>query len=153
MSRFDQQYEQVRKEETFGPREVGISHPDNNSFVKIADNGDVEVSVGPGCAVILHPQDGSITFVASRVRFLIGDNGAFTINDLILNTDATNYAEPTFVERSMTDHTYLYDGTTNYVAEVDDREVRDPATGRVITWDEYVEEYNKEPEWNGSYFE
>jgi hypothetical protein len=153
MARFEQQYNQLRKEETFGAREVGISHPDNPAFFKIADNGDCEISCGPGLAFILHRMDNSVTIVADKVRFLLKDKGAITINDLILNTDATNYSEPTFIERSTTDHTYLYDNTVDYLEEVDKRVVLDPEDGRPTSWEAYVDKYKKDPTWNGSFFE
>lgn len=117
MSEFDKQYNQVRREESFGPREVGISHPDTSAFVKMADNGDIEITACPGLTFILHPQDKSFTIVADKVRFILGGKEVFQINDLILNTDATNYAEPTFLKKDISEHTYLYDGTADYLEE------------------------------------
>ncbi len=153
MAKFEKPYSQVRDGERFNLRELGLNHPDNKSFIKIADNGDVEISAGPGISIILHPHNRSITFVADSIKMLVRDHDGVKINDLILNTDATNYSEPTFLESDPVDMSYFYDGTVEFVQNLDNRKVVDPNTQSRIQWDEYVKLYKREPTWNGSYFE
>ena len=153
MAKFEKPYAQVRAGEKFNSREVGITHPDNGSFIKIADNGDIEISAGEGISIILHPQNKSITIIADSIKFMVKDRDAIRINNLILNTDATKYSEPTFVPSDPDEMKTLYGGTMDYVVETDRRKVIDPATKDRITWDEYIKLYNREPSWNGSFFE
>lgn len=117
MSRFEQQYNQLRTEESFSGREVGLNHPDNSSFIKVADNGDITLSVGTGCSIIMSSVNKSITFVADNVKFLVRDEDGVKINDLILNSKATKYSEPTFIERDPSEYNYLYDDVNSYVTD------------------------------------
>jgi hypothetical protein len=36
-----------KKRNEFSRREVGLNHPDNNSFIKLSDSGDIEIMAAP----------------------------------------------------------------------------------------------------------
>lgn len=114
---FEKPYNQLAREESFGEREVGINHPDNSSFIKVADNGVIEISAGVGLSIILNPMNRSVTFVADSVKFLIRDKDSFKVNDLMLNLQATKYSEPTFIEKEPNERNFLYDEIIGFLED------------------------------------
>lgn len=153
MTKFTKPYSDIRNQESFGLRETGITHPDSQSFIRLRDNGDVEISAGPGISIILHPQNKSITFIADSVKFMVKETAGVKVNDLIMNTDATNYAEPAFIPMDPEAIPYIFDDAISYVKEEDSRKVKDAETGHFISWEQYTKKYGKDPVWNGLYYE
>ena len=106
----------LSRDDSFSDSDVGITHEDNQSFIKINDNGDIEIFAGEGLGIILHPNNRSITFVADKVRFATQENNGFIWNKLSLNPQAISYAEPALVEYDNNDETKsLYRNLEDYV--------------------------------------
>lgn len=87
--------DRVESENRYGDREVGLNHPDVPGFVRIRDNGDIEIVGGEGLAFIMSPSTGSITLVADKIKFLTKESG-LRWNKKTFNGKATKYNEPTF---------------------------------------------------------
>lgn len=86
-----------RDQDTYSDNEVGIIHQVNGSFIRLADSGDIEISPKKGLAMIMHPQNNSITFVADEVKFYTKDDNGLRWNKLSFNPQATRYTEPALV--------------------------------------------------------
>lgn len=106
----------VRKDR-FGYREVGITHPDNPSFIRIADSGNIEAMAGDGLGIIMHPHNKSITLVADNIKFLTKENHGLRWNKLSFNSQATKFTEPAFVPYEEDDIKDLYRGTEKYFGD------------------------------------
>lgn len=104
-----------RNQEKFGLREVGLTHPDLSSFIKLADNGDIHIVAAEGLAIILHPQNKSITFVGDTVKFLTKEEDGLRWNKLSFNSQATKYTEPAFVSYVEDDYQNLYRGLDDFL--------------------------------------
>lgn len=112
---FEKTPEIVDQQEKFGLREVGITHPDGPAYIKLADNGDIHIVGTEGLAVIMHPQNKSITFVADSVRFLTKEEDGLRWNKLSFNSQATKYTEPAFVSYEEDDYQNLYRGLDDFL--------------------------------------
>lgn len=82
-------------QDNFHKQEVGLTHPNRPSYVRLHDNGDVEITACEGLSVWLHAASRSITFIADSVKFITRDDG-FKWNKLNLNKDAWQFNQPTF---------------------------------------------------------
>lgn len=99
MREFAQPIEKMVRQFRFSETEVGVTHPNTNAFIRCTDDGDVEIVAGEGLAIILHPQNKSITFVADKVKFVTKEHDGFIWNQRSMNPEATEFTEPAFVER------------------------------------------------------
>lgn len=79
----------------FHKNEVGLNHPDTQAYVRLHDNGDVEITGCEGLSVVLHPAKRSMTFIADTVKFITKDDG-LSWNKLAFNKDAWQFNQPTF---------------------------------------------------------
>lgn len=95
MPTFENPEELNQAQDTFSSREVGLTHPDVPGFLRIKDNGDIEIVAGEGLSIIMNAASRSITFVADSVKFLTKDEG-LRWNKLLFNGQATTFNEPTF---------------------------------------------------------
>lgn len=140
---------------SFSGREVGVTHPDNAGFIKIADNGDILIFAEEGLGLVLHKANKSITFVADSVKFLVRDKGVI-INRSAVNDRARKFTEPVLVPYEYSADAGLFDGYERYVEDdYDDYPedaVLDRETNTYISREEYVTRYNEEPQWNGECF-
>lgn len=107
----------IEQQEKFGLREVGLTHPDMSSFIKLADNGDIHISAGDGLAIIMHPQNKSITLVGDSVRFLTKEEDGLRWNKLSFNYQATKYTEPAFISYQEDDYQNLYRGLDSFLED------------------------------------
>ena len=89
------------EQEKFSMTEVGITHQFTDAYVRLTDDGDVEIVAAPGLAIVLHPQNRSITFVADRVKFMTKDENGMLWNDKSFNPQATKFTEPAFLPFDM----------------------------------------------------
>lgn len=108
---FDQPYNVINNQNKFGHREVGITHPDNSGFIKIADNGDIHISAADGLGIILSVSQNCIILVGDTIKFLTKDDEGLRLNNLAFNTKATSYDEPAFI--------YPKNNTTGIYSNID----------------------------------
>jgi len=107
----------------FAEREVGITHPDVTGFIRIRNNGDIEIVAGEGLAIVLNPHSNSITFVADHIKFMTKHEGGLRWNDLSFNDRATNFSEPTLVKVDDAREGYgLYKGVDHFTPEAEEPE-------------------------------
>lgn len=121
----------LAQQDTFGSSEVGITHPVQNTHIRLRDNGDVELIAGDNLAIVMSNTSRTITFVADSVKFMTKAQDGFRWNDLSLNPQATNYHQPAFVKHA-DDHVIdLYSGFDNYVTTSKNPDSKNPWKGNV----------------------
>lgn len=103
------------QQDNFSTTEVGITHPINPSFIKLLDNGDIELIGGDGVGIILSAANNSITLVADTIRFLTHGTNALVWNNLAFNDQANTYSQPTFLVLDNSNMTQLYEGVDAYL--------------------------------------
>jgi len=88
---------ELEKRKEFSDREVGISHPDLSSFIRLNDRGDIEIFARPGVGIVISARSKSISFFADSVRFFTKEDG-LRWNNYNFNYSASTYSEPTLVK-------------------------------------------------------
>ncbi len=114
MAEFERPVEKLVSQLKFSATEPGVTHPYTDSFIRLTDDGDVEIVAGPGLAIIMHPQNKSITFVADTVKFVTKDQDGFVWNRKSMNPEATNFTEPAFIERDQNMRYGLFDTVEDF---------------------------------------
>lgn len=96
--------------EVFSAKEVGITHPYNDSHIRIDDSGKIELVAGRGVAIVLDPNHGTIALMADKIRFLSRDDG-LQWNRHAFNPKAHSFDQPALMPVSDLD---MYDGLDAY---------------------------------------
>jgi hypothetical protein len=97
----------------FGTREVGLTHPDLFSYIRLADNGDIHIMVEEGVGIIISQAQRSVILVGDQVKILSRQNEGLKWNDLAFNSKATKFSEPAFLHIKQSRS--LYEGVEEYV--------------------------------------
>lgn len=93
---FNIEAELVRRNE-FSRREVGLNHPDNHSFIRLNDDGDIEIFAAPGVGIVISATSRSISLFGDSVRIFSKENG-LRWNNYIFNYSAHDYSQPTLIK-------------------------------------------------------
>ena len=88
---------EIGKRKSFSSREVGITHPDNTSFIRLTDAGDIEIFAGPGIGLVISAATRTISFFADNIRFHTKEDG-LKWNSMDFNYSADDFTEPTFLK-------------------------------------------------------
>lgn len=104
----------MENEEQFQAREVGLSHPDLEGFIRINDDSVIEIVASDSLSILMNPRNNSITFVADSIKFF---TDSIRWNDVELNDQATNFTEPTFIPVDDTLEKGLYQGVDYFLEE------------------------------------
>lgn len=89
----------IQRQSKFSSREVGINHPDMQGFIKIADNGDIQIMASEDLGIIISPSKQSIFFVGKTAKFATNE---IKWNQNKFNPYATTYEQSTLLESSPT---------------------------------------------------
>lgn len=81
----------AQKQSRFSGREVGINHPDVSGYIKIADNGDIQIMADEGLGIIISPTKQTIFLVGKTVKIATNE---IKWNQNLFNQYATVYTEP-----------------------------------------------------------
>lgn len=87
---------EMSRRKNFSQREVGLNHPDNPSFIRLTDSGDIEIFATPGVGIVINGSTRTISFHADNIKFYTKEDG-LKWNSMDFNHSATTFAEPTFV--------------------------------------------------------
>jgi len=141
---FDNPVAVTDKQDHYSRREVGLSHPDVAGFIRIRDNGDVEICAGDGLAILMHPKTGTITFVADHINFITRSDSGLKWNHVAFNEKATSFKEPTFIasDPNSLEAFDTYEGVESYLRGIEEEGhtvwVRDNL-GNKMSLDEYAD--------------
>jgi hypothetical protein len=169
--RFVRPSETIQDQDLFQGDEVGVNHPKTEAYVRLKNNGDIEIVAGDGLGIIMHRAGGTITLVADSVRILTRANGGLRWNDKLFNERAGSFQEATFVPVDEEGGFKLYRGVEHFIYDEDQEtsdeegqrppgllgqqyapghpfpnvKVSDPETGALITYRQYFAKYGKPP--------
>lgn len=105
----------IGRQNVFGNNEVGLTHPVQPSYIKLADNGDVYIMANPNLGIIMNSAKNSITLVADKIKFITNPNNeALGWNDMYFNHKATSYTEPTLITPPST-QVGIFDGIDQFL--------------------------------------
>ena len=62
---------ELNRRSQFSQREVGLTHPDTSSFLRLNDEGDIEIFAAPGVGIVISASSNTISFFAEKVRFFL----------------------------------------------------------------------------------
>lgn len=88
---------ELKRRKEFSDREVGVTHPDLNSFIRLNDQGDIEIFAAPGVGIVISTRSKSISLFGDSIRFYTKDDG-LRWNSYNFNYAASSYVEPTLVK-------------------------------------------------------
>jgi len=87
---------ELKRRNEFSRREVGFNHPDNNSFLRLNDDGDIEIFAAPGVGIVISGTGRSISLFADKIRMFCSETG-LRWNNFNFNYSAIDYSQPTLV--------------------------------------------------------
>lgn len=88
---------EIAKRREFSDREVGITHPDLSSFIRLNDQGDIEIFAAPGIGIVISARSKSISLFGDSIRFFSKEDG-LRWNSYNFNYSASSFAQPTLVK-------------------------------------------------------
>lgn len=91
---------EISKRRQYSDREVGLTHPDLDSFLRLNDQGDIEIFAAPGVGIVISARSKSISFFADSIRFFTKEDG-LRWNSYNFNYSASKFSEPTLVKINM----------------------------------------------------
>ena len=94
--------QEIGRRKSFSPREVGLTHPDNSSFIRLNDAGDVEIFSVPGVGIVISGATRTISIFADNIRLHTKEDG-LKWNSMDFNYSSDSFAEPTLT-KSNPDH-------------------------------------------------
>jgi len=118
---FESPLSNIANQDVFGQREVGLTHPDVQGFIRIRDDGDIEIIADAGVAIIMHRRNETMTIVADRVNFMTRNHDGLRWNHVLFNRSATKYNQPTFIAMSdTTQGAYdMFEGIDIFLKDID----------------------------------
>lgn len=121
---------EMKKRKEFSEREVGLTHPDLSSFVRLNDRGDIEIFAAPGIGIVISAKSKSISFFGDCVRFFTKEDG-LRWNSYNFNYCASSYIEPTLVKINEKTIHSATNGVAHYLNAskiYEDQETQQPVT-------------------------
>lgn len=121
---------ELSRRNQFSQREVGLNHPDTNSFLRLNDEGDVEIFAAPGVGIVISASSRTISFFAEKVRFFCAEDG-LRWNEFNFNYSASDYSQPTLVKVDPKTIHMAQNSAYHYLAklkDIDQKEAQKPIT-------------------------
>ena len=81
----------------FSRTEVGLNHPDMFSFIRLADNGDIEIMAAPGVGIIISAVTRSVSILADTLKIYTTEDDGIRWNNYSFNYAASDFTEPILV--------------------------------------------------------
>lgn len=85
------------KRNEFSRREVGLNHPDVESFIKLNDAGEIEIMAAPGVGIIINGPNRSVSIFADTLKIYTTEDDGIRWNKYAFNYAATDFTEPFLV--------------------------------------------------------
>jgi hypothetical protein len=111
---------ELKKRKEFSHREVGLTHPDNKGFMRIADGGEIEIFAAPGIGIVINPNTRSISFFADSIKFFCRDDDGLRWNDKSFNPASDVYNEPALLKTGDFLNNPAYHRTNHYLNNLQD---------------------------------
>jgi len=140
--------DELKRRNEFSKREVGLNHPDNSSFIRLNDDGDIEIFAAPGVGMIISGASKTISLFADKIRFFCSENG-LRWNNFNFNYSAIDYSQPTLVQ---IDHKSIHNAQNDahhYLGKIKD--IEESEKEKIVTIESDYGFVSKEPQINQSY--
>ena len=118
---FDESYEIKRRKE-FSNREVGINHPDNNSFLRVTDAGEIEIFACPGVGIVINSNTRSVSIFADNIKFYSRDDDGLRWNGMSFNPASDMYNEPALIKTNSFSNNPAYHNATHFLDNLENLE-------------------------------
>jgi hypothetical protein len=109
---------EMGRRKTFSHREVGLNHPDNPSFIRLTDSGDIEIFAAPGVGMVINGSTRTISLFADNIKFHTKEDG-LKWNAMEFNHSATLFSEPAFVGANETSYNPAFLNMDYYIDNLD----------------------------------
>lgn len=114
MARFERPHNNLMAQDQFGLREPGITHPDTDGYIRLRDNGDIELIVSDGLGMVFNKRKRTVTIIADEIKFLTNAGDSIQWNDKKLNSQAVLYTQPALVPLEAQEKFSPYTGTEEF---------------------------------------
>lgn len=121
---------ELNRRKEFSDREVGLTHPDLSSFIRLNDQGDIEIFAAPGLGIVISTRSKSISFFADNIKMFTKEDG-LRWNNYNFNYSASTYSEPTLVKINKNNIHSAINGIHHFLADIasfDEQEQKNPVT-------------------------
>jgi hypothetical protein len=108
---------EYEKRKNFSSREVGLNHPDNSSFIRLTDSGDIEIFAAPGVGIVISGSTRSISLFADNIRMHTKENG-LKWNSMDFNHSADDFTEPTLLKSNPDQYNPAYINIGKYIDQL-----------------------------------
>jgi hypothetical protein len=112
---------EVQKRREFSDREVGLTHPDLSSFIRLNDQGDIEIFASPGVGIVISGRSKSISLFGEQIRMHCNEDG-LRWNNYNFNYSSSDYSEPTLVKLNYKNIHSAQNGISYYLDRMNDLE-------------------------------
>jgi len=112
---------EVQKRKEFSDREVGLTHPDLSSFIRLNDQGDIEIFAAPGVGIVISGRSKSISLFGDQIRMHCNEDG-LRWNNYNFNYSSSDYSEPTLVKLNYKNIHSAQNGISYYLDRMNDLE-------------------------------
>ena len=116
--------DELSRRTEFSRREVGLNHPDNNSFIRLNDEGDIEIFATAGVGIVISASVRSISLFADKIRMFCSETG-LRWNNFNFNYSAYDYSQPTLVKVDSKTINSAQNGAEDYLAKLRTLEEKD----------------------------
>lgn len=129
---FDEAFELERRN-TFSRREVGLTHPDTSSFIKLNDKGEIEIFAGEEIGIIISPATGTISLFADIVKVYTKEDSGLRWNNKSFNYAGDSYNEPSLVTTEVKEINPGFNYADYYLDAVDQFDQTDNSNNNIVT--------------------
>jgi hypothetical protein len=117
MAEFQRPTEILLQKNRFSSTEIGLNHQTTPAYIRLSDNGDIELIAAEGLGMVFHAANKSVTIIADSIKFLTKDDG-LRWNDSHFNPNGGQWTEPSLLKKDIEDINGVFDGIDNYIGEV-----------------------------------
>ena len=110
--------DELSRRKNFSQREVGLTHPDNPSFVRLTDSGDIEIFSAPGVGIVINGSTKTISLFADNIKFYTKEDG-LKWNSMEFNHSATLFSEPALVSANDKSYNPAFLNMDHYIKNLD----------------------------------
>lgn len=114
MARFERPYQNLMNQDKFAPREPGLTHPDTDAYIRLRNNGDLELVISDGLGMVFNKRKRSVTIIADEIKFLTNPGDSIRWNDKRLNSQAFLFTQPALVPTEEQELYSPYNGTEEF---------------------------------------
>lgn len=124
---------ELEKRNTFSRREVGLTHPDTSSFIKLNDKGDIEIFANEELGIVISPTTGTISVFADVFKIYTKEDAGFRWNNKSFNHAGDSFHEPSLVSTEIKEVNPGFNYANYYLDGVEEFEETNSSSNNIIT--------------------